>query len=60
MLPGEFGSVNVDMAGRGSAELAGEWYRSTMRYNGFCGWAKGREGGSGEYVTWGRRRVSEG
>jgi hypothetical protein len=63
MLPGEVGSVNVDMAGAGRGEcskLAGDWYRSTMRDEAFCCLAKATEGGSGEYGTWRGRGLSEG
>ena len=34
-----------------SSKLAGDWYMSTMRYKAFCGLAKAKEGGSGEYDT---------
>jgi len=53
MLPGELGSVNVDIAGgwEGNLQVGGDWYRSTVRKEGFCGLAKAKGGQSGEYDT---------
>ena len=59
MLPGELGSVNVDMVGERKGNLQswwGDWYRPTMRPFGtrrFAAWQKRRKGDPGNMILGG-------